>query len=72
MGFAENVNVAIEHRWTEDHNDRLPALATELRPSEGRRHLCCRRNHSSGSGQGVDHDDFNRSSTSAVTLSKLV
>lgn len=30
MGFAENVNVAIEHRWTEDHNDRLPALAFEL------------------------------------------
>ena len=29
-GFAEGRNVAIEYRWSEDHNDRLPALAEYL------------------------------------------
>ena len=30
MGFVEGRNVAIDHRWTQDQNDRLPALAAEL------------------------------------------
>jgi putative tryptophan/tyrosine transport system substrate-binding protein len=29
-GFAEGRNVGIEYRWSEDHNDRLPALAKDL------------------------------------------
>jgi len=29
-GFVETQNVAIEYRWSEGHNDRLPALAAEL------------------------------------------
>jgi putative ABC transport system substrate-binding protein len=29
-GFAEGRDVSIEYRWAEDHNDRLPALATDL------------------------------------------
>src|SRR5215470_1286515 len=29
-GFAEGRNVAIEYRWAEAHNERLPALATDL------------------------------------------
>jgi putative ABC transport system substrate-binding protein len=29
-GFVEGRNVAIEYRWAESHNDRLPALVAEL------------------------------------------
>ena len=29
-GFVEGQNVAIEYRWAEDQNERLPALAAEL------------------------------------------
>ena len=29
-GFIEGQNVAIEYRWGDDHNERLPALAAEL------------------------------------------
>jgi len=29
-GFVEGQNVAIAHRWAENYNDRLPALAVDL------------------------------------------
>src|SRR3954452_16658772 len=29
-GWVEEQNLAIEYRWAEDHNERLPALAADL------------------------------------------
>jgi putative tryptophan/tyrosine transport system substrate-binding protein len=29
-GFVEGQNVAVEYRWADDHDDRIPGMAAEL------------------------------------------
>jgi len=29
-GFVEGQNVAVEYRWADDHNDRIPGMTAEL------------------------------------------
>jgi putative ABC transport system substrate-binding protein len=54
-GFVEGQNVAIEYRFAEMRNERLPALAAELVQSSGD---ADRRDHNSGGagGKGRNHD----------------
>ena len=41
-GFVEGRNVAIEYRWSEDHNDRLPGTGRGFGSRSGNSHRCGR------------------------------
>jgi putative ABC transport system substrate-binding protein len=60
MGFVVGRNAAIDHRWTEDQNDRLPAFAAELVGRKVAIIYAAGGDHRGGGCQSRDHDDSNR------------
>jgi len=54
-GFVEGQNVAVEYRWGNDQDDRIPGMAAELRPTTGGRDRCQR--HCGTRCEGSDWND---------------
>ena len=40
IGYVDGRNVAVEYRWAEDQNDRLPTMAADLVSSSGGGDCC--------------------------------
>ena len=71
-GYVEGENVAIEYRWAENQDDRLPALAAELVRRQVTVIVATGGLAAALAAKGCNHDDPHRLSSSPTTRSSSV
>jgi len=60
MGFVEGRNVTLELRWAQNDRARMPELAAESGPPQGRCHWPRGKRGGCARGQSVDHNNSHR------------